>query len=266
MTDTFTRALLHQYRDATNVKARIQLHERFSTNQYGWHPWVFDQLAVPARGQVLEVGCGPGLLWQQNLDRIPDGWEITLGDFSSGMLADARRNLAGADHPFSFRQLDVQRIPFPDASFDVVIANHMLYHVPDRDRALREVRRVLRPDGWFYAATNGSKHLQGSWEFLSLAGFTRFERPLLSDSFSLENGAEQLARHFSRIELRRYDDALVVTEVDPLIAYVVSGIAEPEREAEKLATLAEILEEEIQRRGAIRIAKESGIFIAWSDR
>lgn len=266
MTDTFVKALLHQYRDATNLNARVQLHERFSTNQYGWHPWVFDQLEVQPSGQVLEVGCGPGLLWQQNLDRIPEGWEITLGDFSPGMLAEARRNLSNAGRPFHFRQVDAQDIPFPDASFDAVIANHMLYHVPDRDRALREVRRVLRSDGRFYAATNGAKHLQDGWEFLSQAGFSRFERPLLSDSFSLENGAEQLARHFSHVELRGYDDALVVTEVDPLIAYVVSGIAEPEREAEKLATLAEILEEEIRCRGAIRIAKESGIFIAWSNR
>jgi ubiquinone/menaquinone biosynthesis C-methylase UbiE len=266
MTDTFVKVLLHQYRDATNLNARVQLHERFSTNRYGWHRWVFDQLAIPPNGQVLEVGCGPGLLWQQNLGRIPHDWEITLGDLSPGMLDDARRNLANVGRSFQFRQVDAQQIPFPDASFDAVIANHMLYHVPDRDRALGKIRRVLRPDGRFYAATNGKKHLQGAWELMSRAGFNRFERPFLGDAFSLENGAEQIGRHFPRVDLRRYDDALVVTEVDPLIAYVVSGIAEPEREADKLERLAEILEEEIRCRGAVRIAKETGIFIARGDR
>ena len=266
MTDTFVKALLHQYRDSTNLNARARLHERFSTNQYGWHPWVFDQLELPPNGRVLELGCGPGLLWRQNLGRIPRSWEIVLSDFSPGMLADAQSGLATASRAFLFQQIDAQGIPFADASFDAVIANHMLYHVPNRDRAIGEIRRVLCPEGRFYAATNGKKHLQEGWTYLRQAGFNPFERPLLSYPFSLENGSEQISRHFSEVELRRYDDALVVTEVEPLLAYVVSGIAEPEREAAKLERLAEILEGEIRDHGAIRIAKESGLFVSQGTR
>src|SRR5258706_10720793 len=139
--------LNQQYRDASNLNARIQLHVRFSQNTYGWHRWVFDQLKASPQSRVLELGCGPGRLWSENAARIPPGWEITLSDFSPGMIAEAQRNLASAGHSFAFERVDAQSIPFADASFDMVIANHMLYHVPGRPEALAEIPRVLR-SGW----------------------------------------------------------------------------------------------------------------------
>ena len=62
-----------QYRDDANLRARLDLHRRFSTNPQPWHRWVFDQLDLPDEADILEVGCGPGELWLQNLDRIPPG-------------------------------------------------------------------------------------------------------------------------------------------------------------------------------------------------
>ncbi len=85
---------------------------------------------------------------------------IALSDFSPGMIEEAQHNLADAGRPFAFERIDAQAIPFADASFDMVIANHMLYHVPDRPQALAEIRRVLRPGGRLYAATGGANHLR----------------------------------------------------------------------------------------------------------
>ena len=155
-----------QYRDATNLSARINLHARFSTNAYGWHRWVFDQFEPRPHWRVLELGCGPGTLWLKNRDRLPEDWDIMLSDFSPGMLEEARRKLASLPHPFAFRQMDAQAIPLPDASLDAVIANHMLYHIPDRQKAFAEIRRVLKPGGRLYAATNGHNHLRelSAWQ------------------------------------------------------------------------------------------------------
>ena len=69
--------LTHQYKNAQSLNARIQLHARFSTNKYGWQRWVFDHFNIPAQGRILEVGCGTGGLWMRNINRIPEGWEIT---------------------------------------------------------------------------------------------------------------------------------------------------------------------------------------------
>ena len=255
--------LTKQYHNAANLNDRIQLHTRFSTNTYGWHPWIFDQFKIAPRSRVLELGCGPGWFWSKNIERIPAEWDVTLSDFSPGMLAETRRNLASSGHPFSFEVIDVQSIPFAEASFDAVIANHMLYHVPDRPQALSEIRRVLRPDGRFYASTVGVGHLREIGELVR-----RFDPEIIfgigdEANFTLESGAQQLAPYFSSVVLHRYEDALVVTEPEPLIAYILSGRVGASLEGERVAEFAAFVQHELAQQGAFHVTKESGLFEAW---
>jgi len=255
----------NQYRDATNLNARIALHERFSTNPYGWQRWIFDHLALRPDSRVLELGCGPGLLWVENLHRIPAACQITLTDFSPGMIAEAQRNLSRSRHNFRFEVVDAQSIPYEAGSFDVVIANHMLYHVPDREAALSESQRVLRPGGRFYASTIGRDHLREIPELVH-----RFDPSIvfhtgeLTRGFGLENGRAQLARWFSQITLYRYEDALVITEAGPLVAYIMSGLnsASTALSDDKLAAFARFVETELAQHGAIHVTKASGMFEA----
>jgi len=246
-----------QYRNSSNLQARIDLHARFSTNTYGWFRWIFDHLQLPSRARVLELGCGPGLLWRENLGRIPDGWDITLSDFSPGMLQQAGDNLRDTGRPFTFAVVDAQNIPFADDSFDAIIANHMLYHVPDRPRAFAEIRRVLRPDGRLFAATNGAAHLQELEALLPGGEFDFSHGP-----FDLENGHAQLAPWFPTIVLRHYDDALVVPEAEPLIAYLLSMRAASDLGDAERTAIAERVAREMSARGVIRITKDSGLFEA----
>ena len=254
--------LSDQYKDATNLDARIQLHRRFSTNKRGWMAWVFDQIRLPAEGRVLELGCGPCNMWVENANRVPEGWDITLSDFSPGMVEQARENLQGIGRAFSFQIIDAQMIPYRDDTFDAVIANHMLYHVPDRTRALFEIQRVLRPGGLFYATTVGGNHLR------EIGDLIRSVAPEIGDiddlpEFRLENGKEQLSRFFPHVALHRYDDGLVVTEAEPLIAYMLStrhsAALKRGRNLEKLIAL---VERQIDSSGAIHIQKDSGMFEA----
>ncbi len=258
--DDQTYLLQDQYRDSSNLDARVQLHLKFSTNKYGWNRWYFDQLDLPADARVLELGCGPGYLWSDNLDRLPATWTITLSDFSAGMIDRARENLSG--HSFHFDIVDAQSIPFDDATFDAVIANHMLYHVPDRAKALSEFRRVLKATGAAYLATNGDRHL------LELPELSRRFDPTINygfgkrahEIFSIDNGGPEVREWFSTVEVRRYDDALIVTEAEPLAAYILSMVdaSVSARRAELIA----FIEHELHVHGAIHIAKESGLFIA----
>ncbi len=257
--------LRKQYQNASNLNDRIRIHVRFSTNRYGWHPWVFDQIKLPEHAFVLELGCGPGRLWKENLGRIPTGWEIMLTDFSPGMLEEARRNLAGVRR-FAFEVADAQALPFNDAGFDAVIANHMLYHVPDRARALAEIQRVLKPTGHFYATTVGETHLR---ELRDLA--VSFDPALVgwggspAHGFRLENGAAQLAPFFDHVALQRYDDALVVTEAEPIVAFVASSDAHGLLNGVQRVEFTQFVECQLQAQGgAIRIAKDSGMFVAYN--
>lgn len=250
-----------QYKNAANLNARVQLHERFSTNPYNWFCWVFDQYDLPESCRILELGCGPAEIWRKNQQRIPQGWQITLSDFSAGMLAQARQNLADT-RPFDFRVVDAQSIPFDDALFDAVIANHMLYHVPDRPRALREIRRVLKPGGQFFATTNGEKNMV---ELMELPA--RFDPEHAVDSFAmtneftLESGLGQLQAIFDQVSMRRYPDSLRLTEAAPIVAYIQSTVrfGSTIRQADFLA----FVEQELERNhGVIAVTKDGGILIA----
>ncbi len=257
-----------QYRDADNLNARIALHQQCSTNPYGWMRWIFDHFRLSAGETVLEVGCGPGSLWTQNVDRLPDSARITLTDFSPGMV-DAARAALGApprsgQPAFTFQVADAQALPFEPGAFDVVIANHMLYHVPDIDAALRELRRVLRAGGRLYASTVGHGHLKGITDLVR-----RFDPAIPYDTggpaerFGLENGAVILGRTFDAVRLHIYADALHVTDAALLAAYVGSMLPQgTELTAAQLADFQHLVEFEIERAGYLHIAKAQGMFEA----
>lgn len=253
-----------QYENASNLKARIRIHELFSTNKEGWMNWFFQQVHVPENASILELGCGDGSLWQKNFDYISSHWNITLTDFSNGMLKDAKKNLGSKAQRFKFEIVDAQNIPFKDNSFDVVIANHMLYHVTDKDKAFSEIQRVLKPNGCFYASTVGKNHMKEMREIVS-----RFNSESITtkswdstESFQLENGLKQVSKWFKEVKLIRYNDSLVVTDPIPLIDYIFSmpGNTREIFTDEKLQLLINFLQEEIEETGGIYITKDTGFF------
>ena len=250
----------NQYRTASNLNARIRLHQEFSTNKYGWQRWLFDQFKFIPQSRVLELGCGTGNLWLDNLDRIPAELEIILSDFSAGMLEQTQQNLRNSPSIFQFNVIDVQSIPFDNASFDIVIANMMLYHVPDRNKALSEIKRVLKPTGRFYSSTGGCNHLKEVSDLVSsfdsqLSSWAN----LTSDTFSLENGAAQLGDYFANVSLFRYADSLLVTDANLLIDYILSGRIE--LSADQQLDLAKFVERALKANdGKFYISKDTGVF------
>ena len=252
----------NQYKDSSNLDARVEIHKRFSTNPYGWMTWVFDHLlALPANAKILELGCGPGYLWRENASRIPSTWDITLSDLSSGMIDSAWRNLVVTGRNYKFKEIDAQEIPFEDEVFNAVIANHMLYHVPDRKRTLKEMRRVLKNDGILFTATLGKNHMRQMWDWLERAG-RGIKRETITSAFTLENWAEQLREFFPRVELTRYLDDLRVTDVSVMMAYIRSMTSTADFQEDAFRSIERELTEEMSKNGEIFIEKAGGLFEA----
>lgn len=217
------KSLKNQYLNASNISARINLHSLFSQNQQGWFPWIYEQCQIQSDMGVLELGCGDGTLWTENYSQIPARVKIILSDISEGMLRDARRAIGSDDSRFSFNTFDCHQIPYKDQSFDLVIANHLLFYCNDIPQVCREVRRVLKPGGIFLCSAYGCRHMievsQLVQEFDSrivLAANKLYER------FGYENGYEILEPYFTQVEWRLYEDSLLVSEPEPLIAYILS--------------------------------------------
>lgn len=251
-----------QYRDSSNLDSRVEVHKRFSTNPYGWLTWVFDRLLdLPANAKILELGCGPGYLWKENASRVPSAWDITLSDLSSGMLDSAWRNLVVTGRSYKFKEIDAQDIPFEDETFDAVIANHMLYHVPDKAKAIAEIKRVLKTGGRFFATTVGDDHMKEMMDWYRRVHVDKVWESF-ANSFTLENGLEQVRAFFPNVTVSRHEDNLEITELEPIMAYIRSGIRVAELSEEELAKLKSDLEKELQEKGRIFIRKDSGLFKA----
>jgi ubiquinone/menaquinone biosynthesis C-methylase UbiE len=258
-----------QYADASNLNARAQLHERFRTNEEGLHVWIFHHILQQGGDRLLELGSGPGYLWEDNLSSVPGSWRVTLTDISMGMLNKLREVLPNLSSQFELLACDAQWLPFPSEMFDTVIANHMLYHLRSIDQGVSNIARVLLPEGILFASTNGADHMQEVRDLVhSLSDEIIFGsndiRGSISNFFSRENGEEVLAQHFQEVDWVEFDDDLIVTEIEPLIRYILSfpGNAREVFGSEPmLAKLHHAIQERIDRDSAFLITKSAGLFI-----
>lgn len=217
------KSLKNQYQNASNVSARINLHKLYSRNTQGWFPWLFQNYAIHSGMKILEIGCGDGTLWTSNLRRLPEEVAITLSDISTGMIGDARRMIGSEDTRFQFQSFDCHQLPFREETFDLVIANHVLFYCSDISKVCAEVSRVLKAEGHFICSTYGEKHMQEIGQLVQ-----KFDERItlsadnLPKRFGHENGANILQDYFEEIYWNAYEDELVVTEPEPLISYVLS--------------------------------------------
>ena len=245
-----------QYKNAGNLSTRISIHDKYSTNKQGFGNWITSQYRIEEGMKVLELGCGTGSMWAGKGDLIAKCSKLILSDFSEGMLEKAKETLREFEG-IEYRVIDIQDIPFEDGTFDVVIANMMLYHVPDLQKSLREVQRVLKNDGIFYCASYGEN---GIMEYVgSLFAEKKKDNP--NYSFTLQNGGAKLSKVFSQVTRLNYLDSLAVTDPEDLADYVysltgMSSLKEIPRE-----TMLNVFRAHMKD-GVLHVPKEYGMFVA----
>lgn len=276
------------YGDPAKLGARVDLQRRFSTNPTPVAKWELGLVNLAGVHQALDAGCGTGVFLLPLAWRLASQGGSVIGlDIAEGTLGEARAHVSAEGLPVTCVIGDVEALPFDDGSFDLALANYMLYHVPELDHALGELRRVLRPGGTLLAATNGEGHMRELWQMVGQAlarlGLSQEALAVVRErgrvagemSFRLENGAEALRRHFTHVRLERYPDELHVTEAEPLVAYLASmwsldtmlavvAATDDERASLRVRLIESfraLAQERIGADGVIRISKDTGAFV-----
>lgn len=252
-----TSVVKQQYATANNLNTRISIHDKYSTNKMGFGNWIVSNYRIDKGASVLELGCGTGDMWKGRESLISTCSRLILSDFSDGMVATTKETVGNYDN-IEYKVLDIQQIPYKDDSFDAVIANMMLYHVPNIKKGLTEVRRVLKCGGAFYCATYGE---HGIIEYLSKILFEYRVEDKINKNFTLQNGHEILSRTFSSVEKKEYIDSLAVTNIDNMVEYIYSLSSMTSLNNIPKQVIKEILIKNTTD-GILNVPKEYGMFIS----
>ena len=262
--------IIEQYRSSENLDRRINLHA-YSTSEENWYDWVYERLQMKEGQRVLEIGCGNAMLWAHNAHKLPENLDVTLTDRSDTMLSEAKKVLQSFDELFTSRNIriryqvaDANQLILPSKAYDLVMANHMLYHVTNREACFSAIADAMKADGLFCCTTIGTDHMKELYEIVD--GFDseiaiQIPAKKLTESFKLENGREQLIKYFSDVQMEVQDNDLLVDDVRAIYNYVYSfpGNAPYVLKARE-TEFHKMLQERMDKEGAIYIHKAAGMF------
>ncbi len=251
----------NQYASSANLDARIAIH-KFGSGE-SFHAWIWNQLDITSPVSILEVGCGSGAFWKENLTKLPEGSSLVLTDFSEGMVEKIRESIKGNNIEFSVA--DIENLDFDDNSFDIVMAHHVIYHASNKDKALKELKRVVKNDGMVTVTTNSDSHMLNVYT-IGRELDDNFPTDRIIDSFSEEIADTMLGDYFSSVNKIANDDLLKVTDLDVMINYVKSGV-EPRNikvSPDFYSRYSDIVRKDIERKGYFGIQKRSSLYICKS--
>jgi ubiquinone/menaquinone biosynthesis C-methylase UbiE len=250
-----------QYADSKKLAARANIHAKYGRGD--WFSWLASQPDWPSDGDVLEVGCGAGWFWAEAAPYLSPGLRVQLTDISPGMVRQALIRARENGHWTRLEGCiaDASHLPFPDASFNAVLASHMLYHVPDPREALAEIARILRPNGTAVIATNGISNMRELFD-LRRSVFGGRHGDQLSAAFTLENGRPMVEAVFATVELRKYPDVLVCTEPRDVIDYLTSSPPGDGASESQIQVLHETVAAAFEKSGGkFIVTKDVGVFL-----
>ncbi|HCW53057.1 MAG TPA: methyltransferase type 11 [Clostridium sp.] len=218
------RSIKEQYKNDKNLNLRKNLHS-YNINKIDWDKWCYKQIDFKKNSRVLEIGCGTGKLWEKNKEDIDETLDITVSDFSKNMLKIAKQKLKAIDRKFNFQEINAENIPYDDNTFDIVIAEHMIYLVPNMEQALSEIRRVLVPGGVFYVTSNSNESMKELNELVNdFDSNSGLNSNGYSTRFELENGEEILKKYFNKVDVEILDGKIIVDNPKPIVEYKASTI------------------------------------------
>ncbi|MCY3916575.1 MAG: class I SAM-dependent methyltransferase [Chloroflexi bacterium] len=215
-------AIRRYYETDRNLRIHEETQAKYSVPRVDFVRWTLDTIDWTGNEVILDIGAGRGGHYARLMQEQPDITYFAL-DLSPSLLRC---------HPCAADRLalgDAMRLPFHSDSFDIVMANHVLYHLADVDAGLAEIKRVLKPDGRVLAATDSLHNIpqlqmliHRANVFLSDNGVKVKPPTLPCDAFALENGTRILARHFFAVVRHDLPCQLKFDDIEPAMEYLES--------------------------------------------
>lgn len=214
------------YNTGNNLSAKYEVMGKYGISKEMFETWTIDKLNLLGGERVLDIGTGNGRFSIPTSKILKNnGGFMVCCDLTEGVMNSARIQAEQDGLPILHMIADAEKLPFLSDEFDVVMANHMLYHLPDLKKGLKEICRVLRNTGQFLATTNSSR---GMPEFFALHQETMHQLHIPFEikedpiPFSLENGQAILLEHFNRVKLLTYEAGFKVMDPEPVLKYYMA--------------------------------------------
>jgi SAM-dependent methyltransferase len=251
-----------QYGTDAHLSARQSIYQ-FQRPPVDLPARVLDLAALTGTETVADVGCGNGRYLAELARRGHRGRALGL-DLSAGMLAAARTAAGNA----GLAAGDAAALPLAEHVADVTLAPHMLYHVPDKPAAVRELRRITRPGGQALVVLNATDHL-AELSAVAVAAAVDVGLPRAASlaeirpdgGVDLDAGARLLGAEFGSVERHDFVSDLAVPGPEPILAYIASlrPVESSDSAEDIIAAAARLLSAAGD--GAIRIRTHTGCLI-----
>ncbi|MBJ6124472.1 class I SAM-dependent methyltransferase [Microvirga splendida] len=259
---SITSGIAQQYSDSQKLAARARINSKYTVAEVGWFPWVAGQLPLRAGDRVLDIGCGPGWFWAATASAWPEKLDLTLADFSPGMVQEAVARCQAL--PFGSvqgQQADASALPFEDGSFDAVIAMHMLYHLPDPRKGIAEMFRVLKPGGFLAVTTNGAGNMRRMYELTAVFGSPPSDPA--AAAFGFDTADRLMRSQFGNVTRAQHPARLRITDPEDVFLALTSYPPGDGASASQLAEFRDAIATAFEQgNGVLEVEKEAGLFLS----
>jgi len=264
------------YSEAKNLEIRIKTHQKYSRSKIKWDKWLLEPLKGKEINNVLDLGCGNGRfifgLYKMKTGKNFLGIDISREQIKKAAAEVKKRKLKNV----KFREGDVTGLKRLNKKYDLILCNHMLWHIDNLNPFLKDISGLLTEDGLLFASTNSTDYMKEMYDLHSrickkLKLPAALQKKIRNNKFSLENGKEILSKRFNKVNKYILKDELVFTKAGRFLDYYKTFLQplikmyKEVPESRWMQVYDEVklfVEVRIKDKGKFTVTKNSGYFIS----